>query len=85
MNGPTWIHDAAQHVTWPDPWSTGDLEWRLRHKAGTPLTRGEELFVASLLSAYRDLAGRVRDNPRSSNTKSASRALRCGHAETKDE
>ena len=73
-----WIRDADQGVTWPDPESVGDLEWRLRYAPGTPLTREEELSVASVLDAYRELARRVRENPRSSNTRSACLALRNG-------
>jgi hypothetical protein len=44
---------VGDQMTWPS-FNLGDLEWRLRY-APESIKRGEELFLASVLSAYREL------------------------------
>lgn len=44
---------VGDEMTWPS-FNLGDLEYRLRHSPES-IKRGEELFLASVLAAYRTL------------------------------
>lgn len=45
--------DGKGYTVWPHPLDPKELQYRLRY--GLPLTRGEQLVVASYLEAYRYL------------------------------
>lgn len=41
-------------MSWPNPASTGDLEWRMRYAPET-LTKSDRMCAASVIAAYRAL------------------------------
>lgn len=43
-------------MTWPNPTDPTELEWRLRYSPES-ITRGDQLAIASVLSAYGYLIG----------------------------
>jgi len=44
---------GVEGTTWPvDGDGEASVEWGLRYAVNTPLTRGEELFIASCLASY---------------------------------
>ena len=45
---------ALREMAWPNPQACGDLDWRLRY-AKESITRGDQLVLASITSAYVEL------------------------------